>query len=160
MFRHETKNCSSCCWQSSSAWETRLTVLGHRLHYKPVRLYRLHGQEMGSSNWEDITPDVVLNLEGPTTKFLCPLSANVFGIDFIDFEIKDVDSGTSLFRVQKDPDAAPMPMLEDLDPQLESAIRTIKYQFPPDFLRYKTVRVTQGCELPTGPQTVPHKEFL
>jgi len=36
----------------------------------------------------DITPDQVLRLEGPTTSYLCPLSANQYGIEFTKFEIK------------------------------------------------------------------------
>ena len=40
-----------------------------------------------------ITPDEALELTAPTDGFLCPLSANVYGIDFLEFEIKDYDSG-------------------------------------------------------------------
>ena len=40
-----------------------------------------------------ITPDEALELTAPTDGFLCPLSTNVYGIDFLEFEIKDYDSG-------------------------------------------------------------------
>lgn len=33
--------------------------------------------------------------------FLCPLSANTYGIDFLEFEIKDYDSGESIFHVSE-----------------------------------------------------------
>jgi hypothetical protein len=35
----------------------------------------------------DITPDEVLDLDRPTREFLCPLSANTFGIAFLSFTI-------------------------------------------------------------------------
>eukprot|EP00976_Prorocentrum_cordatum_P027296 553443-Prorocentrum_minimum.AAC.1 len=113
---------------------------------------------MGGRSWEDITPDTVLELDGPTTRFLCPLSANEFGIDFIDFEVKDADSGRSLFRVQKDPDAQMPPMMEDMDPAFENLVRTIKYSFPLEFLRYKTVRTSLVFSV--GPQEVPNFRMI
>lgn len=110
------------------------------------------------SGWEDITPDDVLALDGPTKGFLCPLSANTYGIDFVDFEIKDADSARSLFRVQKDPDAAPVPMLDNIDPAIEESIRTIKYCFPVEFLRYKTVRTSLVFQV--GPNEVPNFRMI
>ena len=50
-----------------------------------------------------ITPDEALELTAPTDGFLCPLSANVYGIDFLEFEIKDYDSGESIFHVRVTP---------------------------------------------------------
>ena len=47
-----------------------------------------------------ITPDEALELTAPTDGFLCPLSATVYGIDFLEFEIKDYDSGESIFHVR------------------------------------------------------------
>ena len=40
-----------------------------------------------------MTPDEALSLRAPTDGFLCPLSANVYDIDFLEFEIKDYYSG-------------------------------------------------------------------
>mmetsp|Transcript_57694 Transcript_57694/g.182700 ORF Transcript_57694/g.182700 Transcript_57694/m.182700 type:complete len:134 (+) Transcript_57694:1471-1872(+) len=95
------------------------------------------------------TPDAVLAFTGPTTEYLCPLSANKYGIEFLDFEVKDYDSGKSLFKVSKDPDAPPLPA--DIDPELEDQIRTIRYTFPPEFLSFQTVRTSYA---PCGP--LPH----
>lgn len=93
---------------------------------------------------QDITPEQVLALEGPTTGFMCPLSANTYGIDFIDFEIKDGETNRSLFRVQKDPNAPPLPLdMPELDPETEAMFRTIKYTFPPEFLRFQSVRTAR-----------------
>lgn len=93
------------------------------------------------SHYPAITPAQVLEMDGPTTGFMCPLSANTYGIDFIDFEIKDGETNKSLFRVQKDPNAPSLPMdMPDLDPETEASYRTIKYNFPPEFLNFQSVR--------------------
>mmetsp|Transcript_57703 Transcript_57703/g.182757 ORF Transcript_57703/g.182757 Transcript_57703/m.182757 type:complete len:186 (+) Transcript_57703:1088-1645(+) len=97
------------------------------------------------------TPDAVLAFTGPTTEYLCPLSANKYGIEFLDFEVKDYDSGKSLFKVSKDPDAPPLPA--DIDPELEDQIRTIRYTFPPEFLSFQTVRTS--LMFGVGPAEVP-----
>eukprot|EP00899_Mesostigma_viride_P017406 jgi/Mesvir1/25667/Mv01881-RA.1 len=75
-------------------------------------------------------------------EFLCPLSANTYGIDFQQFEIKDYDSGRTLFSVKKEPDSGPHSIPASFDPETEAKMRTIKYTFPIEFLRYKTVRTS------------------
>ena len=87
-----------------------------------------------------MTPDEALSLRAPTDGFLCPLSANVYGIDFLEFEIKDYDSGESVFHVKKDGDAGLPELPDDIDPAVERAIRTVRYTFPEKFLRFETVR--------------------
>jgi len=88
----------------------------------------------------DVTPDAVLAYDKPTDGFLCPLSANTFGIDFLEIEIKDYDSGDSVFHVKKDPEAGLPQLPPDLDPEIEKSLRTVKYTFPLKFLKFKTVR--------------------
>jgi hypothetical protein len=95
---------------------------------------------MSSSMYRAITPDEALELTAPTDGFLCPLSANVYGIDFLEFEIKDYDSGESIFHVTKDPDLGLPTLPEDISPALEKAVRTVKYTFPRKFLRFDVVR--------------------
>jgi len=51
-----------------------------------------------------VTPADVLALTAPTETFLCPLSANVYDFDFLDFEIKDYDTGESVFKITKNPE--------------------------------------------------------
>lgn len=75
-----------------------------------------------------MTPDEALSLRAPTDGFLCPLSANVYGIDFLEFEIKDYDSGESVFHVKKDGDAGLPELPDDIDPEVERAIRTVRYR--------------------------------
>ena len=57
--------------------------------------------------WEagEWTPEAALALTTPTDDFLCPLSANTYGLDFKEFEIKDYDRGISLFHVARPADA-------------------------------------------------------
>jgi hypothetical protein len=53
---------------------------------------------------EEINPEYVNTLTQATENFLCPLSANTFGIEFLYFRIRDLDSGTVLVEVAKDED--------------------------------------------------------
>ena len=46
-----------------------------------------------------VTPADVLALTAPTETFLCPLSANVYDFDFLEFEIKDYDTNESVFKI-------------------------------------------------------------
>ena len=59
----------------------------------------------------DITPDYVLALDQPTPGYLCPLEANVYGIEFLRFEIKDFDTGRPVYQVN----CCARPRPEDLD---------------------------------------------
>lgn len=67
-----------------------------------------------------------------STGYLCSPAANVFGIDFVKFKIRDVESGTTLFEVSKD---------EEEDMASEPP-RYVKYHFPPQFLKLKRIGAT------------------
>jgi len=45
------------------------------------------------------SPDDVCKLTKPTDGFLCPLSANTFGIEFLSFTISDYESKKIIFEV-------------------------------------------------------------
>jgi hypothetical protein len=92
------------------------------------------------ANWEKISPEVVLGFESPSEGYLCPLSANAYGVEFLKFEIKDYDSGKVVYQVSREPDNEPLP--DDLDPEIENMIRSVKYTFPQSFLSFKTVRTS------------------
>lgn len=47
----------------------------------------------------DVTPESVIALTSATSDFLCPLSANIYGIDFLYFRIRDMDTGVVLVEV-------------------------------------------------------------
>ncbi|KAK3608753.1 hypothetical protein CHS0354_005843 [Potamilus streckersoni] len=90
-----------------------------------------------------ITPDDVLMLSKITENYLCPTEANIYGIDFTRFKLRDIDSGTVLFEVAKPPPSDNGDDdnydTEDLDP---NAGRFVRYQFTPQFLKLKTVGAT------------------
>lgn len=82
------------------------------------------------------SPEDVLKFKGPTKDFLCPLSANTYGVEFLSFSIRDMDSKAVAFQVSKDPNAPPPQFPPDFD---YNQLRSIKYEFPTKFLRYQTV---------------------
>lgn len=107
---------------------------------------------------DHITPDEVLRLERVTEGYLCPPEANIYGIDFIRFKLRNCDTGETLFEVLKQDEtgsgkcvALPdvydddddvieeTPEKEDADP---NAGRFVRYHFTPQFLRLKTVGAT------------------
>ena len=74
----------------------------------------------------------VLELTKPTSHFLCPLSANTYGLQFIEFKIADYNSKKLIFDISKD--------LPPIDPSTidftdENTYRKIKYEFSEDILR-------------------------
>lgn len=106
----------------------------------------------------NITPEEVLRLERVTEGYLCPPEANIYGIDFIRFKLRDCDTGETLFEVLKQDDSGSWkcsavtdgyededdviqktPEREDVDP---NAGRFVRYHFTPQFLRLKTVGAT------------------
>lgn len=52
----------------------------------------------------EINAEYVETLTTATENFLCPLSANTYGIEFVYFRIRDMDSGVVLVEVQKEDD--------------------------------------------------------
>jgi len=86
-----------------------------------------------------VTTADVIKLTAPTKGFLCPLSANTFGIDFLAFKIRDTDTNKTLFEVAKDPNAGPIEYPPNFD---YDQLRHISYKFPADFLKCKTIGTT------------------
>ncbi len=92
-----------------------------------------------------ITPEYVLALTGPTDSFMCPLSANIYNIQFLSFRVRDVESGYVLFEISRDEnDPDPMQALGEsgLSPEEEAEYRTVRYHFGPDFFKLKTIGTT------------------
>lgn len=88
------------------------------------------------------SPEYVLSLESPTTEFLCPLSANVYGLEFLNFIIADYETKDIIFRVGKD-----SPPTEDISfdtsaGSTEDMMRTIRYTFSEDVLRLPYIQTT------------------
>lgn len=81
-----------------------------------------------------VTPDDVLELTRPTDGFLCPLSANQFRIEFLQFIISDYDTKKIIFEVGRD-SPPPQDMSLDFSSLGEDMYRKIKYEFSEDVLR-------------------------
>jgi len=95
---------------------------------------------------DTITPDDVLRLGRSTENYLCPPEANIYGIDFTRFKLRDIDSNQVLFEVAKPPptydaEENPEPETSDADEDPNSG-RFVRYQFTPHFLKLKTVGAT------------------
>lgn len=73
--------------------------------------------------------------------FLCPLSANTFGIEFLQFAIVDYDTKNCLFEVGKDiPPPADMSL--DFSSTGEDIYRKIRYNFSEDVLKLPFIQTT------------------
>lgn len=108
------------------------------------------------SDKPSISPDDVLRFNAPTDQFLCSLAANIYGIEFFKFTIRDFINQRILFDIERERDELPSP--GSLSPEMEIACRSIRYQFPPSFLKLKTI----GAKLVfgVGPQPVPNFRMI
>ena len=52
---------------------------------------------------EAVAPEDVLRLERVTEQYLCEPEANVYGLDFTRFKIRDLESDATLFEISKPP---------------------------------------------------------
>ena len=96
----------------------------------------------------EISPEYVSALCEATDRFLCPLSANIYGIEFVYFKVRDLESGMVLFEVQNEEDEL-HEVIED------DSIRTIKYHLGPDFLNLTALGSTIGFKV----GNLPAKNF-
>lgn len=88
-----------------------------------------------------VTPEQVFQLPKPTEGFLCPLSANTFGIDFLQFTISDYQTKNIIFEVGKDT-PTPQDIAVDFSNLGEDMYRKIKYTFSEDVLRLPLIQTT------------------
>ena len=83
----------------------------------------------GRGTPEPATPQ---ELNKITEAYLCSPDANVYGIDFTRFKIRDMDTNTVLFEIAKPPCTEG----EQYDTSDPNAGRFVRYHFTPEFLRY------------------------
>eukprot|EP00440_Ansanella_granifera_P015185 gb/GFBE01016506.1/.p1 GENE.gb/GFBE01016506.1/~~gb/GFBE01016506.1/.p1 ORF type:complete len:187 (+),score=49.23 gb/GFBE01016506.1/:1-561(+) len=104
---------------------------------------------MAEEEQQQITPDYVNQLTGPTDQFYCMLEHNVYNLQFTDFQIRSLDEGCAgvLFHLGRGDTPAPPPPEIGAD-----ACRFIRYHFGPDFLEYNTIGTT--LEFTNGPYEV------
>lgn len=80
-----------------------------------------------------VTPETVLGLKAPTKKFLCPLSANHYGIEFLSFVIQDYETKKTIFEVSRE---RPLPVdFSAHDSHNPDSLRKINYELSEDFLK-------------------------
>lgn len=99
-----------------------------------------------------------MSLNNVTSDYLCSHDANVYDIDFIRFQIRDMDSGVVLFEVAKPP---------GYDPQLHQAAgdnadpdagRFVRYHFSPSFLKLRSVGA--AVEFTVGDKPLTHFRMI
>jgi len=107
-----------------------------------------------TSSSSKITPDYVLSLKKPTDSYLCPLSANIYNIQFLSFKIRDVESNQIFFSIEKEGEEEEMKIeaIEDLN---EEELRTVRYHFGPNFFKLKEI----GTSLTFSVGEKPLKNF-
>jgi len=88
-----------------------------------------------------VTPEEINRLTKPTEGFLCPLSANVYGLDFLNFTISDYESKKVIFEIGRD-NPAPQDVSVDFGGVGEDMYRKIKYTFSEDVLKLPTIQTT------------------
>lgn len=95
---------------------------------------------------QKVTKSYVKSLQAPTTDFLCPLSANKhYKIQFLTFRIRAINEGSKenkvLFEVVREAEKDEDLFFDDTyfeEDELRE-LRTIRYNFPPEFLGQRTV---------------------
>lgn len=86
-------------------------------------------------------PTDVLLLTRPTDGFLCPLSANGYGIEFLQFTISDYNTKNVIFEVGRD--LPPPPDISiDMTAVGDELGRKIKYNFSEDVLKLPLIQTS------------------
>eukprot|EP01025_Chloroclados_australasicus_P011053 TRINITY_DN14795_c0_g1_i2.p1 TRINITY_DN14795_c0_g1~~TRINITY_DN14795_c0_g1_i2.p1 ORF type:complete len:343 (+),score=21.66 TRINITY_DN14795_c0_g1_i2:83-1111(+) len=105
-----------------------------------------------------VTPDTVRNLDKPASKYLCPLQANTYKIEFREFQVLDYNTNTLFYEVKQpatDPDHE---FPEDIDPELEDMYRHVRYSFPRALLQCKNIKTQLTFSV--GPNPVPNLRLI
>mmetsp|Transcript_21945 Transcript_21945/g.32218 ORF Transcript_21945/g.32218 Transcript_21945/m.32218 type:complete len:186 (+) Transcript_21945:59-616(+) len=102
---------------------------------------------------KEYTPEECLTLQEPCEGYLCPLSANSYQVEFLEFRIREMEGQKrELYHVKK-PDDAPSEPIVDIPPELEDQYRLIQYSFPAEFLKARTIGTSLVFSV--GDQEVP-----
>ena len=87
-----------------------------------------------------------------TAGFLCPLAANTFGFEFLNFTISDYDTKKIIFEVGRD-NPTPLDVAVDFSSVGEDMYRKIKYTFSEDVLRLPKIQTSLIFSV--GPREAP-----
>ena len=106
--------------------------------------------ETTPSTMPTISPAQVLSNSAISEDYLCPPQANIYGIDFTRFKIRDVDSGTTLFEIAKPPapEEGDQTEAESETPDLNAG-RFVRYQFTPQ-VRHSSIILVLTNILPSS----------
>ena len=77
--------------------------------------------------------------------YLCGPKANIYGIEFTRFKMRDMDDGRTLFEIAKPDDFEEEPgehVTENEVDEDPNAGRFVRYKFTPEFLKLHTVGAT------------------
>ncbi|KAF0974832.1 hypothetical protein FDP41_006306 [Naegleria fowleri] len=108
------------------------------------------------ANEKKCTPQDVLKFTKPTEGFLCPLNANTVGIQFLEFKIRNCDTGEVLFHTSAEETAKElMKQGSNLD---EDSLRSINYKFDKSMLRSKGIGTTLVFKV--GPKPVKNFRMI
>mmetsp|Transcript_13897 Transcript_13897/g.18999 ORF Transcript_13897/g.18999 Transcript_13897/m.18999 type:complete len:256 (-) Transcript_13897:346-1113(-) len=88
-----------------------------------------------------MTVEDINKLNKPTDGFLCPLTANTFGIEFLSFTISDYNTKKVIFEVGRD-NPTPQDISVDFSTLGEDMYRRIKYNFSEDVLRLPLIQTS------------------
>jgi len=91
------------------------------------------------------------------TGYLCKLTDNPYGIDFLSFRVRDMKSNKTLFSVSRDPNLPDMDF-SNLTPEQEDAVRCISYDFGTNFLTLESIGTL--LEFSVGPMEVPNFRMI
>ena len=110
-------------------------------------------QDMGFQPTPNGAPSAeeVLTYTCPTDGYMCPLTANTWGIEFNMYRVRDHETNQLLFEVAKDPDQPPID-LAMIPPEMEDQVRCISYDFGSEFLAMPTVATE--LQFSVGPQPI------
>ncbi|MDR3549122.1 MAG: PDE6D/unc-119 family protein [Candidatus Pacebacteria bacterium] len=98
-----------------------------------------------------VTPADVLKYARPTEGFLCPISANVYGISFGKFVIRNVVTNETLLNIEPEEGVVPEPIESD-------DMRTIRYAFSREFLKLE--KVGTAVEFKVGEEEVKNFRMI
>eukprot|EP00826_Nyctotherus_ovalis_P040890 TRINITY_DN4064_c0_g1_i15.p1 TRINITY_DN4064_c0_g1~~TRINITY_DN4064_c0_g1_i15.p1 ORF type:complete len:212 (-),score=58.21 TRINITY_DN4064_c0_g1_i15:138-773(-) len=111
------------------------------------RIYKM----VEDKKYPAVVPEEVVNYTGPTDSFLCPLDANVYGIVFGRFIIRNPNTNEIYLDIEPEEGAPVKPITSD-------EMRTIKYSFPKEFLKMSQVGTT--VEFRVGAQEVKNFRMI
>ena len=83
---------------------------------------------MAEDSKSSVTPADALKFTKPTEKFLCPVTANTYGISFGKFVIRNAKTNDILLSIEPEEGEVGPPIMDD-------EARTIRYSFPKEMLR-------------------------